>query len=444
MKNSDDQGRINDYLRREVFLEESYARCFELDPYTRVVYRRARELYWTLSRVAASFERLLRGRRARARSLMFPHTIRNPSEGPRIFIDATDLLRHGKATGIQRVVREISRHAIDMSFGIPITVANGEIVSACGEEKDFQRIEPKEGDILLLLDSGWNRLDDYPPLLENFRSRGGKIVMCIHDLFPLFYPALYTRGLVADFQVWVDQVVLNSDAVVAVSRSSAESFVAYLRMTERKPRAGMRLGWWCLGANFVAQSGEVASDAVRELAARAPYFLTVGTLEMRKGYPVALEAFERLWAAGVEANYVIVGQPGWNAAAFEERLRKHSQRGRRLFWLDDASDADLQLLYRQARAVVLPTFAEGFGLPLVEAAQYGAPVIASDIDVFREVGGPEVSYFKALDAESLADCVKEALVVERKAPQIPPLTWRESCETLMNMLRADGYQMTVG
>jgi glycosyltransferase involved in cell wall biosynthesis len=93
---------------------------------------------------------------------------------------------------------------------------------------------------------------------------------------------------------------------------------------------------------------------------------------------------------------------------------------------------------------VLPTFAEGFGLPLVEAAQYGAPVIASDIGVFREMGRAEISYFKALDAESLADCVNDALLAEKKALQIPPLTWRESCETLMNMLRADGYQMTVG
>jgi alpha-1,2-rhamnosyltransferase len=443
MTNFDDQDKINNYLRREVFIEECYAQSYEMDPYTRVVYRRLRELYWTISRLAGNVRAFFSGAKAGGRQRVFSGVIRPQQESPRIFIDATDLLSTGKGTGIQRVVREIARNAGELGLALPVSIEGGRLVAATDLPGAPARIDYRAGDILLLLDAGWNRLDDYPRLLSEFRQSGGVVVACLYDLFPLLYPPLYTRGLVANFQVWTDQVLLQSDAIVAISHSVADSFAAHVKSIKRKPRAGMRLGWWRLGADFVADSGKGASPRVAELAARAPYFLSVGTLEMRKGYPVALAAFERLWAEGLDANYVIVGRPGWNAAAFEERLRRHAQMGKRLHWLSDSDDADLSFLYRNAKAVILATFAEGFGLPLAEAAQFGAPVIASDLAVFHEVGGEDVRYFSLLDPEGLAARVREAFGEARPTRQIPTPSWRDSTIELMEMLRKGAYQTTV-
>ena len=90
---------------------------------------------------------------------------------------------------------------------------------------------------------------------------------------------------------------------------------------------------------------DIVLDKPSNLAARIAngpvYFLSVGTLEPRKAYPLAIDAFEQLWAAGQEVRYVIVGRPGWNTQALQRRLRQHSEYGRRLLWLDDAEDADL-------------------------------------------------------------------------------------------------------
>lgn len=444
MTNFDDQDKINNYLRREIYIEECYAKSYEMDPYTRIVYRRLRELYWTVSRLAGNARALLAGRKAGARQIPFAGAMREQQESPRIFIDATDLLATGKGTGIQRVVREIARNAGEMGLALPVSIQGGRLIAANDESDAPAGVDYRAGDILLLLDAGWNRIDDYTHLLSEFRRSGGVVVACLYDLFPLLYPTLYTRGLVANFQVWTDQVLLQCDAIVAISHSVAESFAAYVKSIERRPRAGMRLGWWRLGADFVAESDKPVNPRVAQLAGGAPFFLSVGTLEMRKGYPVALEAFERLWAEGIDASYVIVGRPGWNAAAFEGRLRGHAQMGRRLHWLSDADDADLRFLYENAQAVILSTFAEGFGLPLAEAAEFGAPVIASDIEVFHEVGGENVRYFSVLDAGSLAARVKEALAGERAAQEIPTPSWRDSTLELMEMLRKGAYQTTVG
>ena len=434
----EDQKRISNYLRRGVRDEERVSAAYELDPYSRVVYGRLRELYWTLSRLVPK-RRAATALGAGPGGVAFSTTVTPQTLTPRIFIDATDSLAGGKATGIQRVVREISRHAGEGGLALPVMIRDGRLVAAVGGSA----VDCQPGDILLLLDSGWNRLDDYPPVIEAFRARGGKVVGCLYDLFPILYPTLYTRGLVADFHAWID-VLLDCDAVVAISRSVAESFASHVREMDGAARPGMGLGWWPLGSDFPAQTGAEPGIDVQALAALGPFFLGVGTLEMRKGYPVAVDAFERLWAKGVDANFVIAGRAGWNAAAFEARLRRHPQKGRRLFWLDDASDADLQHLYRNARGVVLSTFAEGFGLPLVEAAQYGAPVIASDIPVFREVGGAGVRYFDVLDPASLAAQVEETLASGGAPGEVPTYSWGESTAALMSMLRAGSWQATLG
>ncbi len=435
MTDFDAQDRIDDYLRRQVFEEECFLRAYEMDPHTRIVYRRLRELYWTVSRF------LKRGSAASAiRKQLFPAAA-ELQPGPRIFIDATDLAASGKATGIQRVVKEICVNAAALGLGLPVVVKEGRLEAAYGE--GGETIECREGDILLLLDAGWNRLDDYTQLLGDFRARGGKIVACLYDLFPLLYPTLYTHTLIANFEAWTHRVLLDCDAIVAISKSVADRFATYVKGLERKPRDGMKLGWWRLGADFKQEGNKAPAASIEALARRAPFFLSVGTVATRTGYPVALEAFARLWADGFDANYVIVGRPGWNAAAFEDRLRGHREKGRKLFWLDNASDADLAFLYREARAVVLPTMAEGFGLPLVEAAHFGAPVIASDIAVFREIGGDAPYYFDLLDAESLIERIRQTLAVEKIGPKIPSIGWRDSTAELMSLLREERYQRSL-
>jgi len=180
-----------------------------------------------------------------------------------------------------------------------------------------------------------------------------------------------------------------------------------------------------------------AGKTLRRLQVR-PTFLMVGTVEPRKGHTHALAAFERLWAKGRTVNLVIVGKQGWLVEALVERLRRHSEAGRRLFWFQGISDEYLEKVYAASTCLIAASYGEGFGLPLIEAAQHKLPIIARDIPVFREVAGRHAFYFGADNSSELARVVRDWLALhgEKRIPLsegICALTWKQSAEWLMQL-----------
>jgi len=119
-----------------------------------------------------------------------------------------------------------------------------------------------------------------------------------------------------------------------------------------------------------------------------------------------------------------------------DRLHHHSERGKRLFWLEGISDEYLEKIYDACTCLIAASEGEGFGLPLIEAAQHKLPIIARDIPVFREVAGKHAYYFSGLDPQSLAETVKNWLTINAggNAPQsadMPWLTWEQNAQQLL-------------
>jgi alpha-1,2-rhamnosyltransferase len=435
-----EMSKINAYLLDTLSGELEEANRYAItDPAARFVYDRLRELGWTTARAFGKLVTLVKGEQPRPDAPTgeaLTGDIPAPPARARLLIDMTHTVDGGFKTGIQRVVREIARNCVETGAGLPVTIDAGRVFSHYRHPALPVEIEPGPGDILLLLDACWNNNDDYPPLMRRIKAQGGKTVVAVYDILPLHYPSLFRPAAAGFFRAWREDIVGRADAAVAISRATAESLLEDMRGASPRPP----IGWWPLGADFTAARGEPSATAAW-IAAGKPYFIGVGTVEPRKAYPVALEAFERLWAAGRDIRYVIVGRPGWNTSALQRRLRQHSEFGQRLLWLDNADDADLQLLYANARGAVNCSVAEGFGLPLVEAALRGVPVIASDIAVFREVGGDGPRYFDLLDSKSLAAAIEDVLARPRVAPQIKTISWRESALELVRLIREEGYQL---
>ncbi len=443
MSDSDTEtSKISAYMLDALSRELEEINRHQVDPYSQYVYDRLRELNWTAQRLVKILMQFGKQRTPQSKARLgvaLTGNIPAPQANARLLIDMTHTVNAGFKTGIQRVVREIARNCVETGIGLPVVIDAGEIFSYYRHQALPLKVKPGPGDILLLLDACWNHVADYPPIMDLMKARGGKTVVAVYDILPLVYPSLFRPIVVDLFKAWRENIVARADAAVAISQASA------LSLCENMPDAASRppIGWWPLGADFDIILDKPSSFAAR-IANGPIYFLSVGTLEPRKAYPVAIDAFERLWAAGHEIRYVIVGRPGWNTRALQRRLRQHREFGRRLLWFDDAEDADLRCLYENARGAVNCSIAEGFGLPLVEAALRGVPVIASDIPVFREVGGEGPRYFDLLDSENLAATIKDVMQSPRIAPNIRTISWRESANRLSQLIRDQAYQIPPG
>jgi glycosyltransferase involved in cell wall biosynthesis len=128
----------------------------------------------------------------------------------------------------------------------------------------------------------------------------------------------------------------------------------------------------------------------------------VGTVEPRKGHAQALEAFEQLWREGHQCQLVIVGKSGWNVEKLILKIAQHKNLGMRLFLLEGISDEYLSLIYENATCLLVAAEGEGFGLPLIEGAQHGLPLLVRNIPIFREVAEDNAEYFCAQNSLQLS------------------------------------------
>ena len=144
---------------------------------------------------------------------------------------------------------------------------------------------------------------------------------------------------------------------------------------------------------------------------------------------------------------MIVGRPGWLVEELLEKLRHHPELGSLLFWLEDVSDADLERIYGACSCLIAASEGEGFGLPLIEAAQHRLPILARDIPVFREIAGEHASYFNGRTPEALAEAVIEWLKLraQNRHPRsegMPWVTWAQSADRLKAiLLEGDWYKI---
>jgi len=374
----------------------------------------------------------------------------------RILIDVTQLARMDLLSGIQRVVKNIAKELcglpelsrpielVRMVDGKLLRATNviGAIFGVSPDDIPHQHIDIHPGDTLLMIDSSWEQYAEFIPTFQLVRQLGGKIVTVVYDLIPLRMPQMCLSGLVTVFKNWFNLAVMESDMLLCISRSIAEDVDAYLHEQHLNSTRKLAIQHWPLGADIVISTKEsTVRRQVNQIAVfkDSPLFLCVGTIEPRKGHEFILDAFELLWQNGVDVRLCIAGQEGWHVEETMARIRNHAQLNKRLYLVEKFTDAEINLCYANATALIAASVAEGYGLPIVEAALHKLPVLASDIPVFREVGGDGACYFSLESPQNLADAVNAFCVVsdqdrQRMASKIKTFTWQESARTLLEKI----------
>lgn len=306
-------------------------------------------------------------------------------------------------------------------------------------------IHATEQDIIILLDAAWN-VKGFREHIEMRKANGARISTCIYDTIPIKNRQFCTEDLTNVFASWLNWASRWSDSFVCISRSVRDEVKQEMISRLGKAEAGRRTyGYFHLGSELDLREADKTADERLQVvfSGEQPVFLAVGTIEPRKNHQYLLDVFDILWAQGSKARLCIVGRVGWKCDDFMERVNKHPELGKKLFMFNGLDDNGLEYAYANASALIFPSFAEGFGLPLVEAMQRGLPAIASDIPVFREVGGDYLSYCNPQDPETCAAIIRE---FERtgRLPGAKPLddwkwiTWKESTEQLLEAVTGAG------
>ncbi len=214
--------------------------------------------------------------------------------------------------------------------------------------------------------------------LDGWLTRGSlRAVYLVHDLIPIRHPAHCRPGEAAKHAARM-RTVLRTATVVIVNSAATRAELARFAAEQghRLPRT------------VIAHLGvETLPDPGGARKRTKPYFLCVGTIEARKNHLLLLRLWDRLRAdLGPDTpDLVLVGRRGWEAEAAFELLDRPQPEFGQVVELAACGDVELAGLLDGAVALLMPSLAEGFGLPVFEAMSRGVPVIASDLPVFREL-----------------------------------------------------------
>lgn len=290
------------------------------------------------------------------------------------------------------------------------------------------------GDLLVLADESWNYKAWKAAALA--RAQGAMAVLVLYDLIPLRQPEFCAPLFTRAFRPWLLKMVANCDAVMCISRATAVDFERFCQEqgVAQPPTSHFRLG---CDISVASAPGVVRSKLAEFADQPAPWFAVVGTIEARKNHALLLNVFERLWERGVDVRLLVMGRPHPGCSQLITRMQQHGQQGRRLLTVLDANDAEVGLAYSRCRALLFPSLAEGFGLPLVEARARGCTVIASALPALLELKDEGVHFFSPDCAEELeALILEQASATGRLQPRpARPFTWRESATQFLAELR---------
>lgn len=233
--------------------------------------------------------------------------------------------------------------------------------------------------------------------VRDLATQGSLRLSCfVHDLFSLTNPEWFQFDPRHHFPQYLEAVGASSRIAVASE---------FVRNQLRS--AGVEIE----SKTFPLPAGRTMPfDQRSAITAPEPYMLSVGSFEPRKNHVGLLAAVTQLAESGIQIRLVLVSQLRSGPPGFDAAVTRARASGAQVTILHDVDDAQLGHLYSGATCTVYPSFAEGYGLPVVESLAYGTPVITSDTSALREfanLGG--VLLIEPSDTEALATAIRGVL-----------------------------------
>lgn len=173
---------------------------------------------------------------------------------------------------------------------------------------------------------------------------------------------------------------------------------------------------------------------------KGKYILYVGTIEPRKNIEGLVKAYAQLNPLELkEYSLVLAGGKGWKDSGILEEIDRQQRKGLKIIKTGYITDTERDSLYQNASCVVLASHYEGFGMPIIEAMQYGIPIAISDIAVFRETAGEAAIYFNKDSVEDISEKISRILrdkklrskLINNGFEQLKKYSWKENADKVL-------------
>lgn len=355
-------------------------------------------------------------------------------KGSNIFIDTTkisEISEEGKS-GIHRVIDNIVKWLCKFPFVKLIRCYDKHIYTnkkykeyLCNSEYSGpdESVVLCSGDILFLIEE-----IDYDKKcvseFETLKQRGLTIVSVVHDVIPITHPECVKTIHHVNFKLNFKNKMKTSSSILCVSQTTKDEILK-LETTTTNHIEYFHLGCDLSPSGYTNIFGMPTGRNV----------LMVGTIEPRKCYAKTLDVFETIWKSHPDINLIIAGRVGWLTKDLINRIFNHSHLNKNLFYLTNATDSDLVYLYKNSDLFLFSSSIEGFGLPLVEAANYGLPLVLRNTKIFKEIAGDNAMYFS--DFNELLTLIPTILNKEIEVPSSKNIrmnTWEQSAIECLNLL----------
>ncbi len=277
-----------------------------------------------------------------------------------------------------------------------------------------------------------------PDLVASILKREQARFIClVHDLIPLQNPEYAREGGAARHEVRIRTVLAHAAGVVCNSRATLDALTPWIAKLGRHPEAVV--------AHLGTHLHRIAEDTPQQTysADGRPYFVCIGTIEPRKNHLLLLNLWRRMAEEKGAANIpklIIVGRRGWENEQVVDMLERClalegcvEEQGR-------LSDREVAALLSGARALLMPSFAEGYGMPVAEALAMGVPVVCSDLPALREAGGNLPEFLDPLDGLGWRRAVEQRANARQPIARDPAYagwqapTWHNHIAILLKLL----------
>lgn len=245
----------------------------------------------------------------------------------------------------------------------------------------------------------------------------------VHDLIPLHYPQGHRKATVSYTRWNLGNACRVASRLLSNSQATKDDLVSTFHVDPD------RISVTPLGPGNT-------TPPVQAEPVQPPYILCLGNLEPRKNLPMLVRAFGTLQKTHPNLTLKLVGAP-------RDEAKDAAPTGNGIEWLGYVADEQLPKLFAEASVFAFPSLHEGFGLPVLEAMRFGAPVAASNIPAVTEVGGEAIATFDPNDAASAVHviggllCDREAANRLRKSgfERAKAMTWEHTADLTMHAVR---------